>query len=71
MINFFERTKAKMQSVFRTAVYSIKDERGDQTFVAIIVLIVIVVALAGIFREQLEAAANAVFEQLMIFIGRE
>lgn len=47
----------------------VKDEKGDSNMVAVIVLIVIILAAAAIFREQLLAAVNAVFGNLMDFIG--
>lgn len=47
----------------------IKDEEGDSNMVAVIVLIVIVLAAAAIFRTQLLAAVNSVFEQLTDFMG--
>lgn len=47
----------------------VKDEKGDSNMVAVIVLIVIILAVAAIFREQLLAAVNAVFGNLMDFIG--
>lgn len=47
----------------------LKDEEGDSNLVAVIVLIVIILAVAAIFREQLINAVNAVFENLMDFIG--
>lgn len=47
----------------------LKDEEGDSNLVAVIVLIVIILAAAAIFREQLLDAINAVFENLMDFIG--
>lgn len=45
------------------------DEEGDSNMVAVIVLIVIILAVAAIFREQLLGAVNAVFGNLMEFIG--
>lgn len=45
------------------------DEEGDSNMVAVIVLIVIILAVAAIFREQLLSAVNAVFGNLMEFIG--
>lgn len=47
----------------------IKDEEGDSNMVAVIVLIVIILAAAAIFRTQLLAAVNTVFENLTDFIG--
>lgn len=47
----------------------LNDEEGDSNLVAVIVLIVIILAVAAIFREQLLEAVNAVFSNLMDFIG--
>ncbi len=47
----------------------LKDETGDSNMVAVIVLIVIILAVAVIFREQLMGAVNSVFGQLTEFIG--
>ena len=47
----------------------INDEEGDSNLVAVIVLIVIILAVAGIFRTQLLNAVNSVFEKLTEFIG--
>lgn len=46
----------------------VKDERGDTNFVAIIIIIVILLAIAGIFHEQLSDAVKKVFENLTGFI---
>ena len=40
-----------------------KEERGDQTLVTVLVLIVIVIGLAAIFRKNLEGLMTAVFEK--------
>lgn len=45
------------------------DEEGDSNMVAVIVLIVIILAVAAIFRESLIDAVNSVFDQLTEFIG--
>jgi len=45
------------------------DERGASEMIAVVVLIVIILAAAVIFREQLMAAVNKVFENLTTFIG--
>ncbi len=47
----------------------LKEERGDTNFVAIIVIIVIILAVAGIFRTQLLTAVNQVMSNLTDFIG--
>lgn len=45
------------------------DETGESNLVSIMVVIVIVIAVAGVFRTQLMAAVNKVFEKLTSFIG--
>lgn len=44
------------------------EERGDTNFVSIIIIIVIVLGIAAIFREQLTGAVNSVMSQLTEFI---
>ena len=44
-----------------------EEERGDTNFVAIII-IVILIAIAGVFKEQLEGAIEKVFGSLTDFI---
>lgn len=46
----------------------LKDEEGDTNMVSMIVLIVIVIALATIFKNQLAKAIELVFEKLTDFI---
>lgn len=48
----------------------IRTEKGDSNMVAVIVLIVIILAVAVIFQEQLLGAVNAVFGNLMDFINQ-
>lgn len=48
----------------------ISSEEGDSNMVAVIVLIVIILAVAVIFQEQLLGAVNAVFGNLMDFINQ-
>ncbi len=45
------------------------DEEGDTNMVSMIVLIVIVIALAAIFKDGLKKAIDAVFEKLTTFIN--
>lgn len=46
-----------------------KEERGASDIVAILLVIVILIAVAAIFREQLIAAVTGVFEKLMEALG--
>ena len=47
----------------------LEEEDGDTNFVSIIVIIVIVLGIAGIFKDQLTKAVNSVLNQLTDFIG--
>ena len=44
-------------------------EDGDANFVSIIVIIVIILAVAAIFKDTLLKAVNGVMEQLTDFLG--
>ncbi len=46
-----------------------RDEEGDSNMVAVIVLIVIVLAVAALFRTKLIEVVNSVFGKLTDFIG--
>lgn len=47
----------------------LEEEDGDTNFVSIIVIMVIVIGIATIFRKQLTDAVNNVFGKLTDFIG--
>ena len=47
-----------------------EEERGDTNFVAIIVIIVILMAIAAIFKDQLEKMIDKVFLNLGNFIDK-
>lgn len=46
-----------------------EEERGDTNFVSIIIIIVIVLGIAAIFRTQLTEAVNSVMRQLTDFVN--
>lgn len=46
-----------------------REERGDAGIVATLLMIVIVIAVAAIFREQLLKIVTEVFEKLMVALG--
>ena len=60
--------KSKMDELLWKAYFGvqnfIKDEEGDSNMVAVIVLIVIVLAVAAVFRENLEDAVELVMDNL-------
>lgn len=43
--------------------------RGDTNIIAIIVIAVIIIAVAYVFRQQLTSAINSIFERLNGFIN--
>lgn len=47
----------------------VTEERGDSNLVSIMVVIVIILAVAGVFRTQLMGAVNTIFTKLTEFIG--
>lgn len=47
----------------------VKNEEGDTNFVSIILIIVIVIGLATLFRDQLQALAENVLGKLTDFVG--
>ena len=59
--------KGKM-AVRNTIRNFVAEEKGVSDMVAIILLIVIIIAVAAIFREKLEEAVNQVFSKLTEFI---
>lgn len=46
-----------------------EEERGDTNFVSIIIIIVIVLGIAAVFRKELGSAVENVMGQLDTFIG--
>lgn len=69
MRTFLEVKKLQAQQILREKMEEILSERGDTNFVSIILIMVIVIAIAGIFRTQLSAAVQSVFGKLTDFIG--
>ena len=67
--NLFLPVKTIWDMIFKLKEKFLYDEQGDSNMVAVIVLIVIILAVAAIFRESLTDAVNSVFEQLTDFIG--
>jgi len=59
----------RMKLAGRNFMDRLKEERGDTNFVAIIVIIVIIMAIAVIFKDQLQTAVQSVFTNLTDFIG--
>lgn len=69
MKNFLEIKKLQMRQAFNQKLEELLSEEGDTNFVSIILIMVIVIAIAVIFQEQLTAAVQNVFAKLMEFIG--
>lgn len=47
----------------------LRKENGDTNFVSIMLIIVIVIALAALFKDNLTKAAKIVFDKLLVFLG--
>lgn len=62
-----KNTLWKFENQVKTKVF--QDERGDSNMVAVIVLIVIILAVAVIFRGALLDAVTAVMDQFTDFIN--
>lgn len=58
-----------MRQILNQKLKELLSEEGDTNFVSIILIMVIVIAIAVIFQEQLTEAVEAVFEKLTDFIG--
>ncbi|MDE6919520.1 MAG: holin, BlyA family protein [Lachnospiraceae bacterium] len=58
-----------MRQILNQKLKELLSEEGDTNFVSIILIMVIVIAIAVIFQEQLTQAVEAVFEKLTEFIG--
>lgn len=69
MRTFLQIRKLKMQQALNKRLEELLREEGDTNFVSIILIMVIVIAIAVIFKDQLTAAVENVFGQLTDFIG--
>lgn len=69
MRTFFQIKKLQMRQALNGKLEELLREEGDTNFVSIILIMVIVIAIAVIFKDQLTAAVENVFGQLMDFIG--
>jgi hypothetical protein len=69
MKTFLQIKKLQMRQILNQKLKELLSEEGDTNFVSIILIMVIVIAIAVIFQEQLTEAVEAVFEKLTEFIG--
>lgn len=69
MKTFLQIKKLQMQQALHEKLEELLSEEGDTNFVSIILIMVIVIAIAVIFKDQLTAAVQNVFGQLTEFIG--
>lgn len=69
MKTFLQIRALKMRRILNEKLEELLSEEGDTNFVSIILIMVIVIAIAAIFREQLTGAAEVVFAKLLEFIG--
>ncbi|MCI8927567.1 MAG: hypothetical protein HFI97_01025 [Lachnospiraceae bacterium] len=68
MRTFLQIKKLQAEQILRKKLEELLSEEGDTNFVSIILIMVIVIAIAAIFSEQLKGAVDAVFGQLTEFI---
>lgn len=64
MRTFFQIKKLQMRQALNGKLEELLREEGDTNFVSIILIMVIVIAIAVIFKDQLTAAVENVFGQL-------
>ena len=69
MREFLDDQIIKCQNGMECLLDDMKDERGDTNFVAIMLIIVILVGVAAIFRTQLENIVKAAMAKVTEFIG--
>ncbi len=70
MRNFMDRKMISLQVRAESWLKRfLEKEDGDTNFVSIIVIIVIILAIAGIFRDQLTKAVRGVMDNLLGFLG--
>lgn len=69
MKRFLQMKKMQMKQALSAGLNAFLSEEGDTNFVSIILIMVIVIAIAVIFKDQLTAAVENVFAQLLEFIG--
>lgn len=70
MFNFLDMQMIKLQTKMRNFAEDFKkEERGASDMVAVLLIILIVVAVATIFRKQLTNLVNLVFNKVNEFTG--
>ena len=70
MFNFLDMQMIKLQTKMRNFAEDFKkEERGASDMVAVLLIILIVVAVATIFRKQLTNLVNLVFAKVNEFTG--
>lgn len=69
MKTFLQVKKLQLNQILNEKLEELLKEDGDTNFVSIILIMVIVIAIAVIFKDQLTAAVENVFGQLTDFIG--
>lgn len=69
MKTFLQSKALQMKQIFNEKMEELLRENGDTNFVSIILIMVIVIAIAAIFKPALEGAVENVLGQLTDFIG--
>lgn len=63
-MNKFLASQTYRKDVLRRAISSIKEETGEINMVAIVLILLIVIALAAIFKESLISLLTTLFERI-------
>ena len=67
MKTFLQMKQLQMKQLLNEKLEELLGEEGDTNFVSIILIMVIVIAIAVILKEQLTEAVEGVFEKLLEF----
>lgn len=66
MINFMDRQIISLKNKCGCFLADLKEERGDSNFVSILLIILIAVAVAFVFRDRLKQLVTDVFDSIKI-----
>ena len=66
MLSFMDRQIISLKNKCGCFLADLKEERGDSNFVSILLIILIAVAVAFIFKDQLMKLVNNVFDAIKI-----
>lgn len=72
MLEYMDNQLIRLQVMLTCFLQDLKDEeRGESNFVAVLLIIVIAVAVAIIFKDNITKLVTNVFNQVNTFVGGE